>query len=103
MSGGEAMASFFLLYALTISIELILSLVMAIFLYLILAPTGSRTEHQPETPPQPRPLARTVEGALGDAFATVSEGRDDLATLTNARMLLQQYQRDRQNSAGTTS
>jgi hypothetical protein len=95
MSGGEAMGSFFLLYALTISIELILSLVMAIFLYLILAPTGSRQERQPDAPISQRPLARSVDGALGDAFATVAEGRDDLATLTNARMLLQQYQRER--------
>lgn len=96
------MSAFFVLYALTISIELILSLVMAIFLYLILAPTGSRTERQPETP-QPRPLARTVEGALGDAFATVCEGRDDLATLTNARTLLQQYQRERREAAQNAS
>ena len=89
------MSAFFVLYALTISIELILSLVMAIFLYLILAPTGSRPETSHHEAPRSRPLARTVEGALGDAFATVSEGRDDLATLTNARTLLQQYQRER--------
>jgi hypothetical protein len=86
------MGAFFVLYALTISLELILSLVMAIFLYLILAPTGSR-RHVEEEPPAPRPLARTVEGALGDAFITVAEGRADLATLTNARALLQQYER----------
>ncbi|HYI16411.1 MAG TPA: hypothetical protein VEX37_13530 [Thermomicrobiales bacterium] len=97
------MGSFFVLYALTISIELMLSLVMAIFLYLILAPTGSRTERQPETPQHPRLLARTVEGALGDAFATVSEGHNDLATLTNARMLLQQYQRERRDAAQNAS
>ena len=53
------MEAFFVLYALTISIELVLSLVMAIFLFLILAPTGSRNERQPETPQHPRPLART--------------------------------------------
>ena len=92
------MSAFFVLYALTISIELILSLVMAIFLFLILAPTGSRHETQTIEPPRPRPLARSVEGALGDAFSTVAEGRDDLATLTNARALLQQYQRDRQDA-----
>jgi hypothetical protein len=103
MSGGETMASFFLLYALTISIELILSLVMAIFLYLILAPTGNRQERQPEAPARPRPLARTVDGALGDAFATVAEGRDDLATLTNARTLLQQYQRERRSADRSAS
>jgi hypothetical protein len=97
------MEALFVLYALTISIELVLSLVMAIFLFLILAPTGSRNERQPETPQHPRPLARTVEGALGDAFATVSEGRDDLATLTNARTLLQQYQRERHEAARNIS
>ncbi len=90
------MSAFFVLYALTISLELILSLVMAIFLYMILAPTGNRQSTQPEEPTRTRSLARTVEGALGDAFVTVSEGRDDLATLTNARSLLQQYARDRQ-------
>lgn len=93
------MSAFFVLYALTISIELILSLVMAIFLYLILAPRGSQQETQSTQPPRPRPMARSVEGALGDAFATVSEGRDDLATLTNARSLLQQYQRERRDAA----
>ena len=97
------MSAFFVLYALTISIELILSLVMAIFLYLILAPTGSKQERQPETPQQPQPLARTVDGALGDAFATIAEGRDDLVTLTNARALLQQYQRERRDAAQNAS
>ncbi len=97
------MSAFFVLYALTISIELILSLVMAIFLYLILAPTGNKQERQKEEPPQPMPLARSVEGALGDAFATVAEGRDDLATLTNARSLLQQYQRERREAAQNAS
>ena len=99
MNGDSAMSAFFILYALTISIELILSLVMAIFLFLILAPTGSRRPEQPPEPRRQRPLARSVEGALGDAFATVSEGRDDLATLTNARTLLQQYQRERHDAA----
>ncbi|HEX5167107.1 MAG TPA: hypothetical protein VFV93_16990 [Thermomicrobiales bacterium] len=93
------MSAFFVLYALTISIELVLSLVMAIFLFLILAPVRSHQPDQPQATPQARPLARTVEGALGDAFATVSEGRDDLATLTNARTLLQQYQRERFDAA----
>jgi hypothetical protein len=97
------MEAFFVLYALTISIELVLSLVMAIFLFLILTPTGSRNERQPDAPALPRPLARTVEGALGDAFATVSEGRDDLATLTNARTLLQHYQRERREAAQNIS
>jgi hypothetical protein len=99
MNGDSAMSAFFVLYALTISIELVLSLVMAIFLFLILAPAGSRQPEQPLATTRARPLARTVEGALGDAFATVSEGRDDLATLTNARTLLQQYQRERHDAA----
>jgi hypothetical protein len=81
------MNAFFLLYALTISIELILTLVMSIFLYLIVVPRGGRLEPEP-TEPVARPLARTVPGALGDAFATVSEGRNDLTTITNARSLL---------------
>jgi hypothetical protein len=99
MNSDSAMSAFFVLYALTISIELILSLVMAIFLFLILAPPGGRQAEQPPAPPRQRPLARSVDGALGDAFATVSEGRDDLATLTNARTLLQQYQRERHDAA----
>jgi hypothetical protein len=87
------MNAFFLLYALTITLELVLSLVMAIFLYLILAPAGSRGARTAPEPPRVRPLARTVEGALGDAFAAVSEGRDDLATIANARALLERYAR----------
>jgi hypothetical protein len=84
------MNTFFLLYALTITLELILSLVMAVFLFLIVAPRG-RTDQPLGPPPAPRPLARTVEGALGDAFAAVSEGRDDPATITNALSLLARW------------
>lgn len=97
------MSAFFVLYALTISIELILSLVMAVFLYLILAPTGSRHTTQPAGQSRPRLPARTAASALGDAFATVAEGRDDLTTLTNARTLLQQYQRERRDAARNAS
>ncbi len=89
------MSAFFLLYALTISLELILSLVMAIFLFLILAPSGTVGQAGGAAPRTRPPLAGTVEGALGDAFATVSEGRDDLATITNARALLAPYARER--------
>ena len=97
------MSAFFLLYALTISIELILSLVMAIFLFLIMAPVGGRQRaHSPEAPPARRALARTVEGALGDAFASVSEGRDDLATITNARALLARYAAERRDAQRRT-
>jgi hypothetical protein len=90
------MTAFFLLYAISITIELVLSLVMAVFLFLIVAPTGATTDQRVEPAPVQRPLARTVEGALGDAFATVSEGRDDLATITNARALLARYAREHQ-------
>lgn len=90
------MGTFFLLYALTISIELLLSLVMAIFLYLIVAPPGGNIAHPVPNPPVVRrPLARTVEGALGEAFTSVSERRDDVATITNARSLLARYARER--------
>ena len=89
------MGTFFLLYALTISLELILSLVMAVFLYLIVAPRGEGTITGTKEPAARRPLARTVDGALGEAFAAVSEGRDDLATITNARSLLVRYARER--------
>lgn len=97
------MGAFFVLYALTISIELILSIVIAIFLYLILAPAGGRLQTRPDEPPKTRPLARTVEGALGDAFAAVSEGRDDLATLANARSLLQRHARQRSDARRNAS
>jgi hypothetical protein len=91
------MDAFFLLYALTISLELILSIVMAAFLYLIVAPSGAaRGQAAPtEERHSPRPLARTVDGALGDAFASVSEGRDELAVITNARALLVRYREER--------
>jgi hypothetical protein len=95
-------SAFFVLYALTISIELILSLVMAVFLFLIVVPVGGR----PQIPPEPaasRPLARTVEGALGEAFASVSEGRDDVAALTNARALLVRYRAERRDATSRAS
>jgi hypothetical protein len=85
--------AFFLLYALAISVELLLTLVMAIFIFLIVAPKGGNL-HVADEEPAARPLARTVPGALGDAFATVSEGRNDLATITNARSLLARYARE---------
>jgi hypothetical protein len=88
-------SAFLLLYALTISIELILSLVMAVFLFLVVAPVGGR-QPEPAGAPLPRQLARTVEGALGEAFAAVSEGQDDVAVFTNARSLLTRYRAERQ-------
>ena len=74
--------------------------VMAIFLFLIVAPRG-RAAHPPAEPLSThRPLARTVEGALGDAFAAVSEGRDEPATITNALSLLARYAREQQRQTG---
>lgn len=90
------MSAFFLLYALTITLELILSLVMAVFLFLIVAPRGGVQLVENDAPPAARPMARTVEGALGDAFAAVSEGRDDPATITNALSLLARYAQERE-------
>jgi hypothetical protein len=93
------MNAFFLLYALAISIELLLTLVMAIFIFLIVAPKGGSL-HVPHEEPAARPLARTLPGALGDAFATVSEGRNDLATISNARSLLARYAREHEHQHG---
>ena len=90
------MNAFLLLYAMAISIELMLSLLMALFLYLILAPAGRpRDVGAAPSDVSVRPLARHVEVALSDAFATVSTGRDDLPTITNARSLLVQYENER--------
>jgi hypothetical protein len=93
------MNAFFLLYAITISLELLLSLVMALFLFLILAPAGSR-EPTPVVAdaPLPRSLPRTVEEALGAAFTSVIEERDDLVTITNARSLLARYAAEKRSS-----
>jgi len=93
------MNAFFVLYAITISIELLLSLITAVFLYLILAPGGRTDDQQRDTPIPRRELARTVQGALGDAFASVSRGDDDLHTIVNARSLLVRYVRDYHESS----
>lgn len=91
------MNAFLLLYALAISIELVLSLLMALFLFLIMSP---RRQAEAAHPPaaQPRPPAGDLQTALRDAFATISRGEDDLLTLTNARMLLARYARERVES-----
>jgi hypothetical protein len=90
------MTAFFVLYAITISIELLLSLISAVFLYLILAPGGRTDDQQRDPLPSRRVPARTVEAALGDAFASISQGRDDLLTISNARALLVRYASERE-------
>ena len=93
------MNAFLLLYAMAISIELILSMLMALFLFLIASPLTSGLDRTPSSPPPGvRPLACTVDVALADAFAAISEGRDDLAAITNARSKLVQYSRERRES-----
>jgi hypothetical protein len=79
--------AFFLLYALTISLELVLTLVMALFIFLIVAPRGAQSQASESTPAR-RPLADTSVKALADAFVTISNGRDDVATIVHARQLL---------------
>lgn len=86
------MSAFFLLYVLTISVELVLSLVMLIFLYLIVAPVGSPPREQAAATSATAP-ATTVEQALADAFATVSQGRDDLVAIATARAMLVRFAR----------
>jgi hypothetical protein len=87
--------SFFLLYALTISIELVLSLVMAIFTFLILSPASSDPDLLLEkSEAEARVRSITLEAALRDAFLAISSGRDDLAAIADARSLLARYQRE---------
>lgn len=87
------MSAFFLLYALSISVELILTLVMLIFLYLIVAPVGG-AQAEPDVPAQTATApATTVEQALAQAFATVSQQRDDLLAITTARAMLVRFAR----------
>jgi len=94
--------AFLLLYALAISIELMLSLLMAIFLFLIAAPVGSHPrEEVPEATPPTPPLAHDVRTALSDAFVSISTAGDDLATIANARALLDRYRREHADSAAS--
>jgi hypothetical protein len=79
------------LYFVTLSLELVLSLVMLTLLLLILAPRGS-TEGQ-ETFPSDHAahrLAQTPEAAVRSAFQVVSRGRDEPAVLVHARFMLAQ-------------
>ena len=94
------MNAFLLLYAMALSIELILSMLMALFLFLLVAPRGRKHADAATGPTAiPAPLARAVDAALADACATISEGRDDLATITNARSLLSRYVREQREAA----
>jgi hypothetical protein len=43
----------------------------------------------PEATPARRQLAGAAHGALLDAFTTISNGRDDFATLVHAQQLLE--------------
>jgi len=86
------MSSFFLLYALSISVEFVLTLMMMMFLFLIAVPVG-RSRHEETIRLAPTPPATTVEQALADAFATVSQGRDDLVAITTARAMLVRFAR----------
>ncbi|MCO5178204.1 MAG: hypothetical protein M9890_14710 [Thermomicrobiales bacterium] len=85
------MNAFFLLYALTISVELVLTIVMLVFLYLIVAPVGGASA-EPDVPTQTTTApAESVEQALAQAFATVSQQRDDLLAITTARAMLVRF------------
>lgn len=86
------MSAFYMLYALTISVEFVLTLVMLLFLYLIVVPVGGRVREEAEPRPTTPPAA-TVEQALADAFASVSQGRDDLVAITTARAMLVRFAR----------
>lgn len=87
------MSTLLLIYAVVITLELILSLVMAVILFLIIAPPGASgrpTERTPETGGQ-RQLSPTVNGALRDAFSSLSRGDNDMSTIVHARHMLAQY------------
>lgn len=81
-----------LIYAVVISIELILSIGLLVTLYMIIAPVGSRDDEHAVVEPSPRrDLSRSPSGALREAFETVAQGEDDLARLMHARSMLARY------------
>lgn len=88
------MSTLLLIYAVVITLELILSLVMAVILFLIIAPPGASrhpTERTPETGSQRQQLSPTVNGAVRDAFSSLSRGDNDMSTIVHARHMLAQY------------
>lgn len=85
------MDTLLMLYFVTLSLELVLSLTMLTLLWLILAPRGAGLQ-RPATEPERHapPLARTPDDALRAAFQSVSRGRDEAAVLVHARHMLAQ-------------
>lgn len=81
------------IYMVTITIELVLSIVLGVILLAILVPLGS-TRHLDDTgdAPPDRGLSPDVSVALRDAFDSLSRGGGDLAPLVHARHLLVKYQ-----------
>jgi hypothetical protein len=83
------------IYMVTISIELVLSIVLGVILLAILAPLGSARQVDDTSdapPPNNRGLSPDVRIALRDAFDSLSRGGGDLAPLVHARHLLVKYQ-----------
>lgn len=81
------------IYVLTITIELILSIVLGVILFAILAPLGaSNVDEDRHAPAVDRDLSPDVRVALRDAFDSLSRGDGDLAPLVHARHLLVKYQ-----------
>lgn len=82
------------IYMLTISIELVLSIVLGVIILAILAPLGSTrvVDDERDVPTPNRGLSPDVGVALRDAFDSLSRGGGDLALLVHARHLLVKYQ-----------
>lgn len=84
-----------MLYFVTLSLELVLSITMLTLLWLILAPRGADSPPMTRPPQRASPrLAPTPEEALRSAFQSVSRGNDDVAVLVHARHLLVQLTRE---------
>ena len=103
------MNALLLLYALTLSLELLLSLLMAIFLYLIIAPRSPREPPAPPAESVAAPTARSAASTVTDptvlaiqrALETIARSENDLQTLVQTRRVLQLAERDlRQRALG---
>lgn len=91
----------FLLYALTISLELVLSLLMAAFLYLIVSPRNqiapSAAGYSKQLPDTRTTVAATATTAASDptqvalrrALDTIARGENDMQVLIQTRRALQ--------------